>query len=213
MPPPPVVAGAGAVCVRLPSAIPADGYFFETGVGGDGDDADPVRWVVKVAYGGGSDNGSNSSGVGDGENGTEWQSVGASAWELWYTGQLHLYPDLLYPTPRGGGARLELTAAPGWEWCVAWLASQVVQLLCFATLAAAGAARRESWAQGILAGGYGLTSALNTAAALGFVASGRSREAAQYALSILPGAVLSVGAGGRIMTRSTLWLVSWQKSC
>ncbi len=203
MPPPPAVADAGAVCVLLPIAAPADGYFFETGVGGGGDDADPVRWVVKVANGGGGDNRSDSSGVGDGGNGTEWQSVGASAWELWYTGQLRLYQDLPYPTPRGGGARLDLTAAPGWEWCVAWMASQVTQLLCFAGMSAAGASRREGWAQWILAGGYGLTSALNTAAALGFSASGRSREAAMYWLYVLPGALLGFGtavAGRHILS-------------
>jgi hypothetical protein len=192
MPPPSAFAGAGAVCTKLPAAAAADGYFFETGIGGDGDDADPVRWEVKVANGGGDD-GTNRSGVRDAGNGTEWQSVGASAWELWYTGQLHLYPNLPYPTPRGGGARLEFAAAPGWAWCLVWLASQIVQLLCFAALAAVGAARREGWAHLILAGGYGLIAALNFTAALGFLASGRSREAAQYFASVVPGAVMSAG--------------------
>jgi hypothetical protein len=193
MPPPSAFAGAGAVCKQLPAAAAADGYFFETGIGADGDDADPVRWEVKVANGG-DDDGSNRSDVRDGGNGTEWQSVGASAWEMWYTGQLHLYPGLPYPTPRGGGARLELTTAPGWAWCLVWLASQIVQLLCFALLAAAGAARREGWAHWILAGGYGLAAALILTAALGFLASERSREAAQYFANVVPFAVMSAGA-------------------
>jgi hypothetical protein len=194
MPPPPAVAGAGAVCTRLPAAAAADGYFFETGVGGESDDADPVRWEVKAANGGVDDDGANRSGVRDAGNGTEWQSVGASAWELWYTGQLHLYPNLPYPTPRGGGVRLELAAAPGWAWCLVWLASQVVQLLCFAALAVAGAARREGWAQVILAGGYGLFTVLTLTAALGYLASGRLREAVQYFVSVVPGGLLSAGA-------------------
>jgi hypothetical protein len=201
--PPPAVTGAGAVCTRLPAAAAADGYFLVTGFGGDGDDADPVRWEVKVASGGGDDDSGNSSVVIEGWNGIEWRSVGASAWELLYTGQLHLYPSLPYPTPSGGGARLEVAVTTGWEWCLVWLASQIVQLLCFAALAAVGAAGREGWAQGILAGGYGLASALTVTAALGFLSSGRSREAVQYFVSVVPGAVLSIGAalaGRRILS-------------
>jgi hypothetical protein len=197
MPPPPIIAGAGAVCTRLPAPVSADGYFLETGVDGDGDAADPVQWVVKAVNGGGGDTGSNSTRITGEEDWAKWQSVGASAWELWYTGELRLYPGLSYPTPSGGSVRLELAVAPGWEWCIGWPVSQGVQMLCFAALAVAGTAGREGWAQVILAGGYGLFVALNVTAALGLGTSGRWREAVQYWLSLVPGAVLSIGAALR----------------
>jgi hypothetical protein len=198
MQPPIAVAGAGAVCILFPAPVSSEGYFVETGVGGDGDDADPVQWAVKVANGGGGgDSEARDSTGADGaseKSATKWQKVGASAWELWYTGELHLYSALSYPTPRGGAVRLEVTAAPGWEWCIGWPVSQAVQLLCFAALGVAGAIGRESLAPGLLAGGYGLLVALNATAAAGLLASDRLREAAQYWLSLVPAAVLSVGA-------------------
>jgi hypothetical protein len=193
LPPLPAVAGAGSVCVQLPAAAVADGYYFETGVGGDGDDADPVRWVVKIANGSCCSDCGKACADEDMKNGTNWQTVGASAWELRNTGQLRLYPSLPFPVPKGGGVRVAVTIAPDWEWCIVWLVSQIVQLLCFVALAAAGAAQRECWGRTILAGGYGLTVILIATAAVGYLISGRSREGAQHFLGNVPGAVLSAG--------------------
>ena len=66
--------------MQLLPAAPADGYYFDTGEGGDGDGADPVRWVVKALTTAG-ENDLNQSNGGP-WNESRWQAVGASAWQV-----------------------------------------------------------------------------------------------------------------------------------
>jgi hypothetical protein len=105
--PAPAPAGAdGAICVRLlpeaaSAARGADGFYFDTGVGGDGDAADPVRWIVKAAAlapgaGAGPVGESpalNASGS-DAWDGPLWRPVGASEWQVPRLGRprIHLLP-------------------------------------------------------------------------------------------------------------------------
>ncbi len=81
--------------------------------------------------------------------------------------------------------------------------SQVIQMLCFWMLAVVGAAGRESYARGILAGSYLLVAALEVVATVGYAVEGRPREAAAIGLLPLPALVLGVGvwvAERRILT-------------
>ena len=81
--------------------------------------------------------------------------------------------------------------------------SQVIQMLCFWMLAVVGAAGRESYARGILAGSYLLVAALEVVATVGYAVEGRPREAAAMGLLPLPALVLGVGvwvAERRILT-------------
>ena len=68
------------MCVQLPRTAKstADGYYFDTGEGGDGDGADPVRWIVMTS-GGERDLNHSDEGA---WNGSGWQAVGASTWQV-----------------------------------------------------------------------------------------------------------------------------------
>jgi hypothetical protein len=66
-------------------------------------------------------------------------------------------------------------------------------MLCLYTIAAVGAAGRESYARGILAGSYLLVAALEVVATVGYAVEGRPRDAAATGLLPLPALVLGVG--------------------
>ena len=73
------------------------------------------------------------------------------------------------------------------------IVTQAVQMICFVSLAAVGAAGRANLAKGILAGSYLAVMVLEFVASVGYAVNGQVRDSAWDLLTMVPAGALALG--------------------
>jgi hypothetical protein len=176
----------GVWTVRFPSAVDANGYYFDTP---QGPGAAPCRWVVEAEGSGGAGDSDSPTGGG------RWTAVSASVWRTARGGgrdALRLYPELHTAAPAAGGTRVVMDHG------VAVLPSVISGLvdleLAACMLCMVGAARleREDAVRGIVLTFIAGAAALTAAEAVAWAAAGDSRAEADAALRVAALATLGL---------------------
>ena len=150
--------GKYRVCVEFLPPVLADGYFFVTAAGSTGLDA--VQWVVDAS----------------GDNGTTWQTIGASVSRLFSDGSYFFNPALPYPTTQKRNTLVQFSLGPSVPW-IFWLINSVVSSLGFACCLATAVAGRSRLVKKVWIGFLIAELATMAVAALGYQQDGDLRAA------------------------------------